>query len=145
MVANSLLFTLLSGLVLLGIVAFVLRLRNWRRDRGGQRRPRSAEAAVSNAARSPATWSAGFLLLVLVAVGGALALVGAVPVPESAQAAVTSALLVVGALVLGGFVFGGVYSSVRGRGHGSAPAAGLGSLAVGLLVLAVVVAILFLG
>ena len=145
MAANTLVFTLLSGLVLLAIVALVLRLRGWRRKRVGGPGPPSVEATLADVVRSPTTWTVGFLLIVLVAVAGALAMVGAVPLPEGAQGTVTTALLGLGAVLLGGFVFGGVYASVRSRGHGSAPAVGLGSLAVGLLALLVVVANLFLG
>ena len=145
MAANTLVFTLLSGLVLLGIVALVLRLRGWRHVRVGAAAPTSVDAALARFVRSPTTWTAAFAVVVLVAVAGSLAVVGALPVPAGAQGTVTTALLALGGLLLGGFVFGGVYGTVRSRGHGSAPAVGLGSLAVGLLALLVVVVTLFLG
>ena len=154
MAANTLLFTLLSGLVLLAIVVLVLRIRRWRRGptelRGyttfrPSREGDAASAGLTAALRDPAAWSVGFLLLVLVAVAGTLAAVGAMPVPESVQPLVTTVLLVLAAVVLGGFVFAGVYSSVRSRGYGSAPAAGLGTLVVGFLALLVVVVNLFVG
>ncbi|HKJ58197.1 MAG TPA: hypothetical protein VKA37_03135 [Halobacteriales archaeon] len=152
MAENTVVFTFLSGLVLLAIVAIVLRLRTWRRGeeelRGtstGLRRPSSADQAVAEAIRSPTTWTVGFLLLVLVAVAGAMAMVGALPVPESVQPLVGTVLLILSAAVFGGFVFAGVYASVRSRGYGSAPAVGLGSLAVGLIAMTVVVVRLFFG
>ena len=152
MAENTILFTLLSGLVLLVIVAFVLQLRSWRRGEEelrrtstGIRRPASADVAVADAIKSPTTWTVGFLLLVLVAVAGAMAMVGALPVPESVQPLVGTVLLILSAVVLGGFVFAGVYASVRSRGYGSAPAFGLGSLAVGLVAMTVVVVRLFFG
>jgi hypothetical protein len=152
MAENTIVFTLLSGLVLLVIVAVVLQIRSWRRGpeqlRGrstGVRTPSSADAAIAEALRDPTTWTVGFLLLVLVAVAGSLAMVGALPIPESAQPLVGAVLLAISAIVLGGFVFAGVYASVRSRGYGSAPAFGLGSLAVGLIVMVIVVVQLFLG
>jgi len=152
MAENTILFTLLSGLVLLAIGAIVLRLRRWRHGpeelRGtstGIRRPSSADQAIAEAIRSPTTWTVGFLLLVAVAVVGALAVVGAVPLPESVQPLVVTALVILAALVFAGFVFAGVYASVRSRGYGSAPAVGMGSLAVGLVAIVVVVVRLFLG
>lgn len=155
MAANNLVFTVLSGLVLLGMVALVLRLRRWRRGPAELRRtstpprgastPSTADVELAALLRDPTTWTVGFLLLVLVAVAGSLAMVGAVPVPESAQPLVGAVLLGVSAIVLAGFVFAGVYASVRGRGYGSAPAFGLGSLAVGLLAMVVVVVQLFFG
>jgi len=145
MAANNLLFTFLSGLVLLGIVAAVLSLRNWRRGSTSMRPSTTPMAAAASVLHSPRTWTAAFFVLVLLAVGGALAMVGAVPLPEGTQPVVTTALLAGAGLVLAGFVFLGVYASVRGRGYGSAPAVGLGSLSVGLLALVVVVTQLFLG
>lgn len=152
MAENTIVFTLLSGLVLIVIVAVVLQIRSWRRGaeqlRGrstGVRTPSSADAAVAEALRDPTTWTVVFLLLVLVAVAGSLAMVGALPIPESAQPLVGAVLLAVSAIVLGGFVFAGVYASVRSRGYGSAPAFGLGSLAIGLIVMVIVVVQLFFG
>ena len=145
MAANTLVFTLLSGLILLAMVVLVLRLRRWRRDPGTVGAARSADVVFADALHNPTTWTVGFLVLVLVAVAGALAMVGALPVPESAQPIVGTAMLVGLGLVLGGFVFAGVYASVRNRGYGSAPAAGMGSLVLGLLALLVVVTQLFLG
>ena len=152
MAENTIVFTLLSGLVLLAIVAIVLQLRSWRRGEAelrrtstGVRPPRSADVAIAEAIRSPTTWTVGFLLLVLVAVAGAMAMVGALPVPESFQPLVGTALLIVSAVVFGGFIFAGVYASVRSRGYGSAPAFGLGSLAVGLVAMVIVVVQLFFG
>ena len=156
MAANTLLLTLLSALVLFAIVAFVLRARRWRRGPAELRgmtptRPstttstRSSTDDLAETLQDPATWTVGFLLLVLVAVAGALAVVGAMPIPESAQGLVGTVLLIVAAIVLGGFVFAGVYSSVRGRGYGSAPATGLSVLIVGLIALVAVLVNLLLG
>jgi len=144
MAANTLLSTLLMGIVLLAMVALAVRLRPWRRvevsaDTG------SSIDAIAAVLRSPTAWMVVFFLLVLVTVAGSLALVGAVTLPEGTAPLVTAALIGVGGLVLGGFVFFGTYASVRGRGYGSAPAVGMGSLAVGLVVLVVVVVQLFFG
>ena len=154
MAANDLIFPVLSFLVLLGVAALVLRLRRWRRGPAELRgmtpsnlpatRTDSPAAELTETLRDPMTWTVGFLLLVLVAVAGSLAAVGALPVPESAQGLVGTVLLIVAAIVMAGFVFAGTYSSVRGRGYGSAPATGLGVLVVGLIALVVVVVQLFL-
>lgn len=144
MAANPLLSTLVTGLILLAIVVVAVRLRRWRRA-DARADAETSLAVIDRLLHSPTTWVVGFLVLVLVAVAGTLALVGAVPLPEGVQPAVTTVLIVGSALVLGGFVFGGVYASVRGRGYGSAPAVGLGSLVVGLLALLVIVVQLLLG
>lgn len=155
MVANNLLFPVLSGLILLGVAALVLRVRRWRRGpeelRRGTSRPlpttrtSSPSAELAGTLNSPTGWTAGFLLLVLVTLVGSLAVVGALPIPESVQGLVGTVMLLVGAIVLGGFVFAGVYSSVRNRGHGSAPATGLAMLVLGTIALVVVVVQLLLG
>ena len=147
MVANTLLFPALSFVVLLGVAVIVLRLRSWRHGAAESSLSASPsfDVELAETLKDPATWTVGFLLLVLVAVVGALAMVGAVPLPEGTQPLVGAVLLLVTALVLGGFVFAGVYSSVRGRGYGSAPATGLGALVVGILALVVVVVQLFFG
>ena len=145
MAATTLLFPLVSGLLLLAIVLGVLRLRGWRHATPTGGRATTPSTAVVAAVNSPTTWTLLFFLLVLGGVAGALAMVGAIPVPEGAQATITTALLAGFGLALCGLVFGGVYGAVRGRGHGTAPAVGLGSLAVGLLLVVVIIAILFLG
>lgn len=144
MATNPLLSTFVTGVILLAIVVVAFRLRGWRHAETVADAETSL-GVIDRLLHSPTTWVVAFLVLVLVAVAGALALVGAVPLPEGAQPTITTVLLVGTALVLGGFVFGGVYASVRGRGYGSAPAVGLGSLAVGLLALLVIVVQLFLG
>lgn len=144
MAVNPLLSTVLMGLILLVIVAGVLQLRNWRS--AGQREDSgSSYEAIGNALHDPTVWTVTFLVLVAVAIAGALAVVGALPIPESIQPIVGTALLAITGVVIGGFVFAGVYSSVRGRGFGSAPAVGVAAVSVGFLVLLVVVVQLFLG
>jgi len=146
MAANTLLFTVVSGLVLLAMLLVILRVRSWRQEPAAEGAPaESGWTRASEALNSPTTWTFGFLLLVLLAVTGALAVVGGLPIPEATQAAATTAVMVATGLVLAGFVFAGIYSSVRSRGLGSAPAVGLGSLVIGVLALVVVVAHLFLG
>ena len=147
MVANTLLFPALSFVVLLGVAVIVLRLRQWRHatPETGHASATSLEVDLAETLEDPMTWTVGFFLLVLVAVAGALAVVGALPVPEGAQPLVGAVLLLVAAIVLGGFVFAGTYSSVRGRGYGSAPATGLAALVVGMLALLAVIVNLFLG
>lgn len=144
MATNALLLSLLSGLVLVAIAVGALRLRRWRRFTATGRGPVSTDVAIARTLRSPTTWTVGFLVITLLATAGALAVVGALPLPEGAQPAVTTALLGISALVLGGFVFLGVYASVRNRGYGTAPAVGMASLVVGLVAIVVVVSQLFL-
>jgi hypothetical protein len=117
MAANTLLFPLISGLLLLAIVLGVLRLRGWRHAAPTGGRAASPSTAVVSAVYSPTTRPLLFSLLVLGGVAGALAMVGAVPVPEGAQATIAAALLAGFGLALCGLVFGGVYGAVRGRGH----------------------------
>lgn len=142
MAANPFLMSLLMGLVLIVIAALVVRLRGWRQDEGAD--AGNAFDDVARALRSPASWAVLFLVLVGAAVLGVLTAVGAFQIPASVQPVVGTALVAAVILVFGGFVFLGIYATVRGRGHGTAPAIGLGSLTVGLLIVLLVVANLFM-
>ena len=143
MAANPFLMSLLMGLVLIVIAALAVQLRGWRHD--AEAGAGGAFQAAARALRSPVSWAVVFLVLVAAAILGALAAVGAFQIPASVQPMVGTALVAAVAVVFGGFVFLGIYAAVRGRGHGTAPAVGLGSLTVGLLVILLVVANLFLG
>ncbi|NHN61344.1 MULTISPECIES: hypothetical protein [Halorussus] len=133
---------LATGAVLLAVWAFVGRMENWRSydpaDGTARDLPRSADAS-----ESVGTWIAGFFALVLVAGGGAVLLVS----DAGFAAAVGSwtAIALVFAVLLVGFLLWGTYSSARFRGLASAQAALLSLWVFGSLFVAGVTVKLVLG
>lgn len=126
--------TLLMGLILLALVAVVVWGRNWRRTS-----PSTAEAdAFGRLLGSSTTWTLVFVVVALGAAAGAVALVGGVGFEVPSE---TIVLGLAGAflLLLGVYLFGGVYASARSKGMGRAPAVGLGSAVLGLLFLGLIV------
>lgn len=126
--------TLLMGLILLALVAVVAWSRNWRRTS-----PAVSQAdTLGRLLSSPTTWTVVFAVVALGAAAGAVAIVGGagIEVPDE-----TVVLALVGAflLLLAAYLFGGVYASARSKGMGRAPAVGLGSAVLGLLLVGLIV------
>ena len=132
---------LLTGALLLTVWVLVARMENWRSyelttpalDRDG-----------GNLADSPAAWTAGFLLMVLVAGGGAVLLVS----DAALAASVGGWTLIAGifGVLLLAYLLYGTYSSARHRGLHSAHAALLSLWLFGSLFLVAIAAkLLFTG
>jgi len=140
MASSVLLSSLLMGILLIAIVVGILRYRQWRRG------PTVADHAdfVEWAMRSPAVWTAVFVLLALGIGGGVIAVVSmeSLPLPEDFWGLMT-VFLVPFIVLLVLYVFAGIYSSARDRGLSSAPAVGIAPAALGDLLLVAVVVKLF--
>lgn len=133
----------LTGLVVVGLVAALARSREWRSAAPTPGAVRtgdtSAVTTLTETVRSPLGWTVAFLGLVLVIGGGVLAfLTGAIPAGVGQALGVM--LVLVAATVMCGYLFWGVYHSVRYRGIESAQATGVGLWVVGMVLLVVVVA-----
>ena len=124
-----------TGALLLAVWVLVSRMENWRSyelsgvNLGGE---------GGSLADSPAAWTAGFLLMVLVAGGGALLLVSDAEFAASvggwmAVAAIFGVLLV-------GYLVYGTYDSARSRGLHSAQAALLSAWLFGSLIVVAIAA-----
>lgn len=135
MAQTLLLSTLLTGAVVLAVVLVAARWVDWR---GYALDSPEGSGLVSRAAGHPATWIVGFLLLLAVFGGGAVAFVAGVGLPESTVNAVGLMLGIATALVVSGYVFYGTYASARGRGRPTSVAVAEGTTLVGALFLLVI-------
>ncbi|WP_115865037.1 hypothetical protein [Halorussus litoreus] len=132
---------LVTGALLLAVWALASRLENWRTYEPA---PAAGGRGESGGLGSPATWSAGFVLMVAVVGGGAVLLVS----DASLAAGIGGWTTVAGAFgaLLLGFALWGTYSSARSRGVHSAQAALLSAWLFGsLFVLVVAVKLLVSG
>ena len=129
-VSGYLLSGILTGLFLLGTIVALARNGDWRGYSPAGETSGGGET-VGRVAASPATWIVGFLLLTLGLGLGALVVVGAVPVPAGVKGAATPVMVAALLATLGGYVFLGVYNSIRYRGlyRSHAAAAGIWVLA----------------
>ncbi|WP_137286183.1 hypothetical protein [Halorussus salinisoli] len=134
---------LVTGVVLLGVWAFVARMEDWRRydssASGGRRDPTDGTGVTD----SVGAWVAGFLLLVFVAAGGAVLLVSDAAVASAVGSWVALAGMF-GVLIVG-FLLWGTYSSARFRGLQSAQAALLSAWLLGSLSVAAIAVKLVFG
>ena len=135
MAQTLLLSTLLTGAVVLAVVLVAARWIDWR---GYALDSPEGSGLLSRAASHPAVWIVGFLLLLAVFGGGAVAFVAGVGLPESAVNAVGLVLGAATALVVSGYVFYGTYASARGRGRPTSVAVAEGTTLVGALFLLVI-------
>lgn len=133
MAAIDLVSTLVTGLVLLITVVTVLRIRKWERSEPLFK----AEHDVSSLLENPTALTGIFLVLALGFTVGAIAYVGGISV--GIDPAVIGQLLIAafGVVVLL-FVLFGVYIAARARGLSSAPAVGVSSVLLGILVLVII-------
>lgn len=139
---------LVTGTLLLVVWGFILRLEDWRHYELAPSRPSRGAGAVERRGGERAlvergsvehddsmmAWTLGFLLLVLVAGGGAVLLVSDVALAAS-FGDWTTLVGVLGALLVA-YLLWGTYSSARYRGLPSAHAALLSAWLFGSLVVA---------
>ncbi|QLH81497.1 hypothetical protein [Halosimplex pelagicum] len=130
--------TVLMGLLGVGVVLFVLRSRQWRHyvprvaaEVAAGERPASG---LSEFAGRTSTWTAGYVVLVLGFMFGAMAYAGG---------AITGPA-VIGAVValVAAFLVAGVYFAMRDNGRPSAQAAAGSAVATGLLAVVAITVVL---
>lgn len=124
---------LVTGGVLLAVWTLLVRQANWR-SYGPE--TLGSTGGWGGRLNSPATWSAGFVLLTFVVGGSAVLFVS-----DHALAASVGGWLLTAAtfgVLLVGFALWGTYSSARHRGHHSARAAMLSAWVLGSLFVTVV-------
>ncbi|MEF8840020.1 MAG: hypothetical protein V5A62_00135 [Haloarculaceae archaeon] len=137
MAQTLLLSTLLTGAVVLALALAAVRWVDWR---GYAPDAPDGPGLLARAAGHPGVWIVGFLLLLAVFGGGAVAFVGGVGLPETMVNALGVVLGAATAAVVGGYVFYGTYASARGRGRPASVAVAEGSTLVGALFLLVIAA-----
>lgn len=125
--------TLITGLVLLTIIFAITRVRNWQRNEPIFKR----EQSLTTLLNTPATWTLVFLVVAIVFTGGAVAYIGGLPLGVDPEIIGLTLIALFGVIVLG-FIFLGIYTAARSRGLSSAPAVGISSATLGMLVLAVI-------
>lgn len=134
--------TLVMGVVLVGVWFVVARLRHW--ERYSLPATDAQASRATRAAKTPGTWTVGFLLAAFLAGGGAILLVSDLGA-SIALASPVVLLSAVFALLLVGYLLWGVYHAVRVRGLGSAQAALAGVWTLGLLFVGAIAVTLVLG
>lgn len=156
-VTTNLASTVLMGVFLVAVLAVFARLRTHRGETtNGERSaasdlPRITEDAppsttdlesgpVTGSSAPPIAWVVGFLGLVVVVGGGAIAFVAGNALPQiGTQAAGAVLAIVFGGLVCG-YLFSGVYLSLRSHGRKSAEATGVALWLLGLIAVGVIAA-----
>jgi hypothetical protein len=157
---NYLPSTLLMGLFLIAILVSLVRIRS-----GGETSTASGERSMASdlpsttasdvparsqssdtvSSETPTEWVLGFILLVLAAGGGAILFIGDYSLPSvGTQVAVILLVLVLGGLFCG-YLFSGVYISLRSHGRKSAEATAVALWLLGLLGVGVIAAKLLFG
>ncbi|MEF8853060.1 MAG: hypothetical protein V5A44_05785 [Haloarculaceae archaeon] len=140
--AAYLVSTLVMALLGVGVVVLVLRGRAWRRYvpqaayglSAGTGRPASGLAKVAG---STNTWTAGFILLALVALGAV--------VVASSGAMGSSVVVAILALGVVAFLVAGTYFAVREHGRPPSQATAAAAIVLGLLFIAVIAVNLVIG
>lgn len=138
--------TLLMGLFLVAVVAF-LRLAERREYSpslsGGESSP---AATLRRTTDSPTTWIVVFLLATFGVGLASVAYVGGLVPAESAVVDVAGPVLgVVVAVLVGGYLLWGAYSTARARGYQNAAAVMVSSWVLGLLFVMAIAAYLLTG
>lgn len=105
----------------------------------------TATGALTKAVRSPASWMAAFVVLVIVFGGGAIMFVSGQGIPEGAQQTVGMALAGLFGILVVAFGFWGLYAASRSRGAKSAQALGTSFFVFGLIFMTVVTIKLLIG
>lgn len=132
---------LVTGALLLAVWVLVLRMENWRHYESSNDRHSHSR---TDAGESVGAWIAGFLILALVAGGGAVLLVSDASLAASVGSWV--ALAAVFGVLLGAYLLWGTYSSARFRGLPSAHAALVSAWLFGILsVAAIAIKLVFTG
>ena len=132
---------LVTGGLLLGVILLASRLEDWREYDFAVPKGRSRTAAMAD---SPAAWTAIFLIVALVAGGGAVLLVSDFAFMAALGGSWVPLVGVFGVL-LGAYLLWGTYSSARFRGLHSAQAALLSAWLFGVLFVAAVAGKLIVG
>lgn len=154
-VITNLASTVLMGVVLVAVVGAFVRLRASPSETTRGKRstasdlpriagdaPRSTTDSDSDIGSSatPIAWVVGFLALVVVAGGGAIAFIAGNALPQiGTQAAGTVLAVILGGLLCG-YLLSGVYLSLRSHGRKSAEATGVALWLLGLVVVGVIAA-----
>lgn len=141
--------TLLMGLFLIAIFVALMRIRSGQGTTEGNRSsasnlpdlagdvPARGGSSDTVSSETPIEWVAGFILLVLVAGAGAILFIGDFSLPTmGAQAGVLIAA-VLGGLVCG-YLFSGIYISLRSHGRKSAEATAVAFWLLGLIGIGVI-------
>ncbi|MEF8791297.1 MAG: hypothetical protein V5A61_14325 [Haloarculaceae archaeon] len=137
-----LLSTVVTGALVLAVALVAVRWVDWR---GYSPDSPERPGLLARAAGHPAVWIGGFLLLLAVFGGGAVAFVAGASLPTETVNAVGTGLGVATAAVVSGYVFYGTYAAARGRGRPASVAVAEGTTLVGtLFLLAVTVRLVFL-
>lgn len=146
MAVSFLVSTLLMGLFLVAVVAFVGYAERREVERPGSS-ARTGAVLLSWVRASPMAWIAGFLLLVLAVGGTTLLFVGGLLPDPSAGTTQLAGLVLAGLLALALLVYlvWGAYSTARARGYPRSGAAAVGVWMFGLLFVAVITAQLLTG
>lgn len=151
--------TLLMGLFLIAILIALVRIRSGRASTESDTRstaselpstttsdvPARSQSTDAVSSETPTSWVLGFVLLVLAAVAGAILFINDYSLPGiGAQLVVVLLVLVVGGLLCG-YLFSGVYISLRSHGRKSAEATGVALWLLGLVGIGVIAAKLLFG
>jgi hypothetical protein len=137
MSASYLTSTLVMGALAVLVLVAVVRSRRWyhyspdpdEREHGA---PALEGRTQPSLLERPGTWIAGFVALMLLAVGGVFAFVTN---PDAPAELFSVPILAGGGLLVGGFLLYGTYVSAKGRGHPSSIAAAETATVVGALFL----------
>lgn len=136
--------TLLMGLFLVAVVAF-LRLAERREYSPSLTGPESSGSeALREAFRSPVAWIVVFLAITFATGLAAVAYVGGL-VPAEVGTAAGPVLAAVVAVLVGGYLLWGVYSTARARGLQNAAAVMVSAWALGLLLVTAIAVHLLTG
>ena len=136
MAVSNLVIGTVMGLVLLVIAGAIGVVRNWERQSPGMS---EAGSALENAVNSPTAWTVVFLVFALGLGIGGVVFVGGLSIPGVSQGVAQAVLIGGFGLLVAFFFLAGIYSTVRARGLGSAPAVGISSAILGLLIIAGIV------
>lgn len=141
MAQSMFLLSVLTGTVLVALVAF-LNARGWRQYTPatlGLRPGQADRSPLTALAGNPTVWVVAFLGAILLFGGATVAFVSGGSVPESVVQSAGVVLVVGTAVVAVSYLFFGTFMAARGRGVSNAAAAALGSWALGLLFILVLV------
>lgn len=132
----------LMGFVLVAVAAAVVKWRAW--TPGAAVADRSGREELAASFNNPRGWTAAFVLATLLLAAGALLFASETSLPAIGLTAVGAVIAALFVVLIGVFLFYGVYAIALNRGLMRSQAVMLGSWAIGLLFILVVIAMLFL-
>lgn len=133
----------LMGFVLVAVAAAVVKWRAWTPGAAVADRSRREELAASF--NNPRGWAAAFVLATLLLAAGALLFASETSLPAIGLTAVGVVIAALFVVLIGVFLFYGVYAIALNRGLMRSQAVMLGSWAIGLLFILVVIGVLIVG